>query len=288
VITRAQFDKLIDALAGPRPEGQPIPPQTKRQFAQQYAQLLLLSTNAEKQGLEKNPDTQQLIQFARMQALAREYSRVMQQKAAPTADEQQKYYNENQKRYAQYTFDRLIVPLVPGKDAQNEGQMKAFAEQLRQRAMKGEDIKTLEKEAYDKAGMQNPPETHVVLQPDSLPPTQQAVLQLKAGEVSPAMVEPSGIYIYKLVSQEQMPFDRVAPEIKATLQREKLQRESEALMNSIKPEFNPQYFGETAPPPGLPGVPPSGPPTGAPRPGTPPPGPGTPKPPGTPPQPPPK
>lgn len=261
VVTRAQFDKLLQALA---PPGQVVSPQIKRQFAQQYTRLMIAAVTAEKDGLANNPDTQTLIQFARMQALAQEFQRSMAQKAMPTDADAKKYYDENQKRFTQYTFDRILVPVTPNKEGAKPEDMKAFAEQLRERAAKAEDFKTLQKEAFEKAGLTTPPETRVVIQPDSLPPSQQSVLTLKPGEVSQVIQDPGGIYIYKMISEQPVPFDKVSAEIKQALQRQKMQQEGDALMNSVQPELNPQFFGEAAGGPGTTGAP------GA-RPGTPPP-----------------
>ncbi len=261
LITRAQFETLMHAIA---PPGQVISPQMKRQVAQQYAQVVLAATTAEKQGLQNTPDAKALIEFSRMQALVRILSASMNEKAMPSDAEAQKYYADNQKRFMQYTFDRILVPIVPGKEGAKPEDMKAFAAQLRERAAKGEDFKTLQKEAFEKAGLKTAPETRIVVQSDSLPPTQQSILQLKAGEVSQPIQDPGGIYIYKLISAEPTPYDKVAPEIKQSLQRQKVQQDSEALLNSVKPELNPQYFGEPAAPAGAPGEP------GV-RPGTPPP-----------------
>ena len=51
----------------------------------------------------------------------------------------------------------------------------------------------------------------------SLPPGHQAVMELKEGEVSEVISDPSGNYIYKMVSKETMPLDSVKTEIKNTI-----------------------------------------------------------------------
>src|SRR5208283_5316722 len=63
VITRAQFEKLADAL-------QPnMPPARRQQLANFYAQILRMSTAAEKRGLDKGPTFDEMMRFARIQAL---------------------------------------------------------------------------------------------------------------------------------------------------------------------------------------------------------------------------
>ena len=61
VITRAQFEKLADAL-------QPgMSSAIRRQLATRYGQVLKMSTEAEKRGLDKEPSFEEKMYFARMQ-----------------------------------------------------------------------------------------------------------------------------------------------------------------------------------------------------------------------------
>jgi hypothetical protein len=254
VVTRAQFDKLLGAVSGERPgPPQPIPPEAKRQFGMRYAQMLTFATEAEKRGLDKSPEAQELFHLMRLQVLAQIMGNALQQQSQPSADEVQKYYNDNAQRYTELTIQRVLVPIRPaGEGKTNEADMKKLADDLRQRAASGADFKTLQAEAFEKAGLSNPPETKQVLQAQAIPPTHQAVRQLKAGEVSQVIQDPTGLYIYKLESQRQIPLEQVKPEIERTLGRQKVQQQVEALMNSTKPVLNPQYFGEAPQaPPGM-------------------------------------
>jgi hypothetical protein len=246
VVTRAQFDKLLGAVSGER-SGPPqqIPPEAKRQFGTRYAQMLTFATEAEKRGLDKSPEAQELFHLMRLQVLAQIMGNALQKESQPSADEVQKYYNDNAQRYTELTIQRVLVPIRPaGEGKTNEAEMKKLADDLRQRAAGGAEFKTLQAEAFEKAGLSNPPETKQVLQAQAIPPTHQAVRQLKAGEVSQVIQDPTGLYIYKLESQRQIPLEQVKPEIERTLGRQKVQQQVEALMNSTTPVLNPQYFGE--------------------------------------------
>jgi hypothetical protein len=254
VVTRAQFDKLLGAVSGER-SGPPqqIPAEAKRQLGMRYAQMLTFATEAEKRGLDKNAEAQELFHLMRLQVLAQIMGNALQQQSQPSADEVQKYYNDNAPRYTELTIQRVLVPIRPvGEGKTNEADMKKLADDLRQRAAGGAEFKTLQAEAFEKAGLPNPPETKQVLQAQAIPPTHQAVRQLKPGEVSQVIQDPTGLYIYKLESQRQIPLEQVKPEIERTLGRQKAQQQVETLMNSTKPVLNPQYFGEA--PQGPPGM----------------------------------
>src|SRR3954462_3480838 len=76
VMTRAQFEKLADAI-------QPnMPPQVKRQLANAYPRLLVMAQEAEKRGLDKQPRFEETLKFARLQILSQELNRSLQAQAA--------------------------------------------------------------------------------------------------------------------------------------------------------------------------------------------------------------
>jgi len=82
VVTRAQFEKLFDAL---RP-GMDV--ESKRHLAKAYPQFLVLAHEAEQRGLDKQPRFEERLDFARLQILSPELMRQVQEEAAqvPAAD----------------------------------------------------------------------------------------------------------------------------------------------------------------------------------------------------------
>ncbi|MFB3915462.1 MAG: peptidylprolyl isomerase [Terriglobales bacterium] len=207
----------------------------------QYARLLTAAIEAEKQNLEKNPETQELVRFSRMQALAQELSRKLLQDAQPGAEQTQKYYQDNASQFEEITLRRILLPASSKNVTKDE--MKQFAEQLQKRAAAGEDFDKLQKEGYEKAGMQNPPSTTVVLRVQNLTPEEEAAAKLKPGEVSQVISQPTTSLIYKLAQRKPIPFDKVKPEIEATLRQQNYQAEVEKLLNSSPPTLSDAYFG---------------------------------------------
>ena len=63
VLTRKQFESTLLGLSG----GKPVPPDMPRRFASQYGEMLIFSGEAEKLGMEKDPEMEAAIHFARMQ-----------------------------------------------------------------------------------------------------------------------------------------------------------------------------------------------------------------------------
>jgi len=257
VVTRKQLEQLIDTVRPNLPAGQ------RRMLAQQYAELLIMANAATKAGVEKDPKVQEQLRLSKLQILASSYGREMQRREAevPEADIA-KYYKENSAKYEEVKLLRIYVPMVTAEDgkAPDTAATKALAEKLQQRAAGGEDFDQLQKEAFTATKNKGTPPSADMgeRRRATLPPRQEdAVFGLKTGEVSPPLEEASGSYIYKVVSKDHVPLDKVHDEIKATLGREHFRESMEKLRTSLKPTFNDAYFESEAAPTasGAPGPP---------------------------------
>jgi peptidyl-prolyl cis-trans isomerase C len=260
VITKKQLETLIETV---RPNLQPT---QRRMLAQQYVELLVVSNAAIKAGMEKDPKVQEQLRLQKLQTLASAYTKEQQKKEAevPEADIE-KYYRENVAKYEEAKLQRIYIPMVTeeGKPP-DAAATKAVAEKIQASAAAGEDFDKLQKDAFTAAGNKGtaPSVDLGERRRGTLPPKQEeAVFNLKPGEVSPALEETSGFYIYKLVSKDNVPLDKVHDEIKGMLGREHMRESVEKLRGSVETTYNQAYFGSASPPP----------PTGEMRPPTPPP-----------------
>ena len=282
VITRAQFEKLADAL-------QPgMTPAFRRQLATRYAMVLKMTAAAEKRGLDKTPSFEEKMYFARMQILAQELSTALQADAQKVTDEDvADYYKKNEASYEQATFMRIFVPRTkqivtksataktgsgggigaaktPAKPvtppAPTEAQKKAaeeamtkLADTLRARAVKGEDFDKLQKEAYVAAGLPASTVNTKVekVRRSTLPANQQAAMDLKPGEVSEVISDPNGgHFIYKMVSEETLSLEAVTPDIRKAISSQRYRDSMQAFQGNS--DLNDAYFG----PARAPGMPP--------------------------------
>lgn len=275
VITKEQFEKIADTL-------QPgMAPPMKRQLATRYSQVLGMSTEAEKRGLDKTPHFEEAMRFARMQILAQELSKALQADSNNVSDQDiEEFYKKNAANYEQATLVKIFVPRTkrietpPADDDDDKAEaagkadaaktaanqqkieeqrkageeaMKKEASVLRGRLMKGDDPDTLEKDAFAAAGLQGtPPSTKMdQIRRNALPADQQTAFDLKTGEISEVISDASGNFIYKLVSKEPIPMDKVKSEIHNQLAS---QRYREAMQRyQSGPELNEAYFGPTRP-----------------------------------------
>ncbi|MGB7329788.1 MAG: hypothetical protein WBD25_00260, partial [Terriglobales bacterium] len=200
VVTRAEFDKLVEALQ----PGMSAP--VRRNLATRYATMLRMSTEAEKRGLDKQPKYDEMMHYARMQILSQQLSIALQQDAAKISDSDiEDYYKKNELNYEQATFARIFIPRAkqivnqvvtpktvekattanPTPPQPTEAQKKAAEEAMdkvaanvRERATQGDDPDKLQKDAYLAAGLPgNAPNTKMEkVRRTTLPPNHQAIM----------------------------------------------------------------------------------------------------------------
>lgn len=280
VLTRRDFEKIAGGLAPT------ITPQLKRQLAAKLPQFMAMSEAAKKKGLDKTEAYKQTLKIAQMQILTQQLQKSVQEEADKVTPEQEKeYYEKNKEAYDQFSLDRLFVPknkqetaekseddtkltdeqqkakeaADKAKQEQGEQEMSKLADALQERAAKGEDFTTLQKEAFEAAGMKmdSPTVNLPKVRRTGLPPAHAAVFDLKVGEVSKVITDNGGHYIYKIVSKETLPFDQVSQEIHNTLKNQRMKDMMEKYTSSYHVDTNEAYFGPPGPqgPMGRPGRP---------------------------------
>ncbi len=263
VITRAQFEKLTEALQ----PGMPLSLRLK--VANSYATNMRMSVAAEKRGLDRTLAFDEELRFARMQLLAQDLSRALQADASNITDaELEDYYQKNRSSYEQATLARIFVPrakqIVPAKEDDasqpTEVQQKAAEEamtkvaaDLRARAVNGEDPDKLQIEAYTEAGFpRTTPNTKMEkVRRAALPLQHETVMDLKPGEVSEVFSDPAGAhFIYKMISKQTLTLEDVKAEIRTAISSQRYGDSMKAFQGDVM--FSDAYFN----PPGNPATPP--------------------------------
>jgi parvulin-like peptidyl-prolyl cis-trans isomerase-like protein len=255
VITRAQFEKLCEALE----PGMSL--SLRLNVANAYARILRMAAAAEKRGLDKTPPFEEEIRYARMQLLSQDLSRELQAEANNISDaDLADYYKKNEASYEEATLARIFVPRLKqaaaahgdGEDGQtkaDEEAMTTVAADLRARAVKGEDPDKLQVEAYTEAGI---PHTRSNTKMEkvrraALPPRHEAVMDLKPGEVSEVFSDPGGAhFIYKMISKHTLALDDAKPEIRTTISSQRYRDSMKSFQGNVV--FSDAYFN----PPGKP------------------------------------
>jgi hypothetical protein len=260
VITRKQFDVLADALYGSRVPNGEIPASAKRNLAQNWAKVIALSAQAEKDGLIDQPRTQALIKFGKEQAAAQEEAREIEKKATPTDAEIQKYYDDNKStKYWEAEIERIIIPAHgTGEHAPDEAAIKKLTDDIVTRAKAGQPFDQLQKEVSDKLGISSQIQTKTTVRPEMLPPAVEKQLrEAKPGEVETTSNPGAGTQVYKVIKFEDVPLDKVKETIKRQLLQERGQQQFDAVLKAHPATFNDEYLGPEVQPQGAPGASPS-------------------------------
>lgn len=256
VVTRADFEKLVNAV-------QPnMPPASRKPFATRYVTILVLAEKAREMGLDKSPEFDEQMYISRLQLLARQAGEKMQREAANVPDSQiSDYYQQHASDYKTISFERIFVPrqkqVSQSKTADAakgtegaEAEMKSEADKLRARAAAGEDPTKLQQAANDFAGNKTPATNVKVenVRKPNIPPTDAAIFDLKAGEVSPVFSDATGYRIYKVTEIKELPLASVHDEIGRTLQGQNMKNAFDSMQNSAKTTFDSSYFATPAAP----------------------------------------
>jgi hypothetical protein len=246
-VTKAEFERMLATIM---PAGMPAPlPDMKRKSANQLAQLMTVAAAGEKSGVLNTPEGEQMLKLAKLQALANAFVRHLQQTSKPTDAELQAYYTANSDKYQQAKVQQLFVPSLKSADGKPSDPVaqQARAEKFRKRAVDGEPFDKLQKEAMEGAQFPTAPPVDMTVQKANLPPARAFVFDLKDGEFSPVVVEPTGSVFYKMISKTTVPLSDVKDGIAQRMSQEKYQSALESVMKSATPTLNDDYFGPAAP-----------------------------------------
>jgi hypothetical protein len=250
VITKEQFSRM---LSGMNIAAQISNPAAMRSFAEGYSQLLALANEGEKAGAENDPRFQELMRIARIRALADSYRHSLDEKYSnPSQQEIEAYYNENISKYDSFKVERIIVPSInpsrtPAARAENDKKIQQLATDIRERAVRGEEMQKLQDEVYKTLALPVAPKTDLGMKRRGVLPVaiEKDLLALKPGEVTKLETEMSGFNIYKLRSRDTIPLESVKTEIVRDLHQKNLEVAIKAVTGNVHPELNEQFFGPT-------------------------------------------
>ncbi len=267
-LTPRRIQQLRSSL--PPPFNQSAARMNNKTFLRSYAELLKMSRLSETEKLpERDPYKDQLA-FLRMNFLAQAYLDHLRTKVTVDPEDTQKYYAEHKADYEEAQVRAIYVAFSPnaGKPATDpkakklltEAQAKAKAEGLAAQLKKGADFVKLAAENSDdtasaeKGGDIGPVKRSASGIPADL---KEIIFSLQPGQVSDAVRQPAGFYVFRLDKIQTTPFDDMQASITTTVHGLKLQAEISKTLGTVKITFdNEAFFNETPPtPPAAPSLP---------------------------------
>lgn len=243
VITRAQYENLLGVL-GAKPSAF-----HGSKFARRYAELLLFSEKGRELGVEKDPRFQEKLRFNYLEALNNfTLARLQQQADEVSEADAAKYYKEHPERFVQIHLVQIVVPKQKlhqavqssGADDAEQAYMHKLALTIQKEAAAGADPDKLENKVYKIAGDPSVPETDLGDQVPDLLPTQyrKLIFDLNAGQVSQVTENDHEYLIFKCTEKHTIP----ASDAKRFYGWLRNRDSKQALRDSVKTEFNEQYF----------------------------------------------
>jgi hypothetical protein len=228
-VTKNDFDALVRAL-DPN-----MSADGRQALATEYSRLLIMAAEARRRGLDRLPELQTLLKFSALQLLGTRLVRDISGSAPQISSEDvETYFRDHGRDYQEVTLSRIFVP------AKSEVQAAARAEQVRTRAMSGEDFATLQREIKETS-----PNIRLGPMPcRSLPEAHRQVCDLKPGEISSTLADSSGYSIYRLESKRIRELADVSKEIRATLERQRVQEEIQKVRTPVSLDLDELYFGK--------------------------------------------
>jgi hypothetical protein len=246
VVTREDLDRFIGASAPDTPLA------ARSRAAIQYARTVAFAALAEQQGLDKNPvlakEMELQLRLLRMRILGTAFVQNLEQQSTTVlGSEVERYYQLHRDQYEQAQVRRVSIPVaVPTANGRllNREAVKAEMEELRKRAVDGEDLNLLLHQSYEHLQIQAPPPpVNVVgVRRSNLQGDEAKVFDLNAGEITPVLDLPAAFAIYKLDSKEALPIESLRQEIEASLRRDIVQTQISKLGKRVSTDFNLQYL----------------------------------------------
>lgn len=244
-VTRQEFEDLVASVD---PNGTP---ESHKKLAEALGRIIILSNEAKKRGLPKDPQIRQLLRLEQMQLLANLLiSRSMKQETVNLPeDEIETFYREHIGDYQSDELEKIEIPAknVPGASPDEE---KAFAETIRSRCAAGEDVAKLQSEADQRVARTASAPLDLKDQRRSMfPPEAQPLFDLKAGQCSQVVQEQKRFVVYKIIATTTIPLAEVRGAIVSTLQSAHVKSELDALKDQHAISLNGKYFGPASPTP---------------------------------------
>jgi hypothetical protein len=253
VITREQFELMTNT-------GQNMSARARREFAERYADALVMAEKAEQLGMDRGADFEEKLKLARVQILSDELKQSIQKEAAQISIKDiESYYNSNLVSFEVVQMDRIHVPknqesaassskAMPGTGDPSQlpqaGQsMKELADQLHARAIAGEDFSKLQADADRVAGIKSAANASIgQVRRTSFSPNQVWVMDLRPNEVSSVIADANGYSIYRVKTKRVLSLDEAREEIIGILRSRRLQEKMREIQDSATSIFDETYF----------------------------------------------
>ncbi|MEO8218229.1 MAG: peptidylprolyl isomerase, partial [Acidobacteriota bacterium] len=221
----------------------------KRAFAEDYLRMKMLASEAEKNGLDRDPEVKAQLQLMHDNALANaQLNRLEESINIPDA-EVQKYYDDHKKDYEQVKARHILIAFTgsdanrPEKAQLTEEQAKAKADAIRSQIARGEDFAKLAKtESYDVGSGLQGGDLGTFRRGQMVPEFENAAFGTKVGDVSPVFRTKYGYHILQVQERTTTSVAEAHDQIVKQLKQDKLTQVLEQMKKDSAATFDTTYF----------------------------------------------
>ena len=256
-MTAGEFDQIVDAL--PEQARAQVRGPQKRQFAEQLVRIKVLYQEARKRKLDESPTVQKQMELQKENLLAAILMQEMTANAQIDDATARQYYEQHKSDYESVPARHILIrskgsplPVQPGKKELSEDEALAKAQEIRKKLLAGESFAVLAKAESDdvrsgaNGGELGPQKHH-----QTVPPFDQAVFSLPAGQLSEPVKTQFGYHLIKVDQREVKAFEEVKPDIEKKLRPELARSAMENLQKKTTVVLDVGFFGP-APAPAAP------------------------------------
>lgn len=222
----------------------------KKQFAEDYLRMKMLSAEGAKNGLDKDPDVLRQLNLMRENLVANAQLQRIENEIKVSDEELKAMYEAKKAEYEQVGARHILVAFKgspaaqPGKPELTEEQAKAKAEELRNKIVAGASFEEIAKAESDDAGSgAQGGQLGEFSRGQMVPEFEKAAFEAKVGEVTPVVRTQYGYHVIKVDSHGATPFEQVKEFLARNVRQERLQARLEEMKKNANPTFNDAYFG---------------------------------------------
>jgi peptidyl-prolyl cis-trans isomerase C len=247
-LTAADFDAYIATLPDQYRRFATGP--GKRQFAEQFIRMRLLSQAAREQKLDQKREVQLQMEIQQSNLLAGlMFQQIAEQQKVDDAAVQA-YYEQHRNEYEQVRARHILIRAqgspVPadGKADLTDAEALAKAEEIRKRLQGGEDFaKVAQAESYDSGSGAQGGELGSFTRGRMVPEFEKAAFSLPVGEISEPVRTPFGYHIIQVEQHETRNLEELRPEIEGKLRPDLARKTLEAMRQQASVTLDDAYFG---------------------------------------------
>ncbi|WP_321473969.1 peptidylprolyl isomerase [uncultured Paludibaculum sp.] len=243
---RSDLEHLVKAL------GRTIPSQfysDKRAFLKTLATMEKLASMAETKGLDKVDPHKWVLMYNRELYLAQIFMSTQKNSMLVMPEDQKAYYEAHKADYSQAKVKVIYLafndnPLNEGdpraKKPKTSSEAEKLAEQVIKSARSGTDFVELVQKYSDDADSKAKKGDFSTIRPnDNSLPSQikSAVFALKPGQISDAVRQTGGFWIFRLEEFVTSPYDEVRDDIYLTIQGERFKQWMDGMQKNLDVQF---------------------------------------------------